>query len=113
MKIIAGIDQNFQGKVESTKEHQRTRLATGAGAQPRRYLKMIDIIREGKKEIFDILDEYNKISEQMGEPEVYEDADKMDKLLERQGTLQDKDRRGQRMGDRHCAGARYGCAAVP
>jgi sulfate-transporting ATPase len=51
---------------------------------------VIEVIREGKKEIFDILNEYNSISEQMGEPEVYENADKMDKLLERQGALQDK-----------------------
>jgi ATP-binding cassette ChvD family protein len=88
MKIIAGIDQNFQGKVESTKDYTVGYLEQEPKLDDSK--TVIEIIREGKKEIFDILDEYNKISEQMGEPEVYENADKMDKLLDRQGNLQDK-----------------------
>jgi sulfate-transporting ATPase len=88
MKIIAGIDQNFQGKVESTKDYTVGYLEQEPKLDETK--TVIDVIREGKKEIFDILDEYNKISEQMGEPEVYENADKMDKLLDRQGNLQDK-----------------------
>jgi ATP-binding cassette ChvD family protein len=88
MKIIAGIDQNFQGKIESTKDFTVGYLEQEPKLDDSK--TVIEVIREGKKEIFDILNEYNAISEQMGEPEVYEDADKMDKLLDRQGTLQDK-----------------------
>jgi ATP-binding cassette ChvD family protein len=88
MKIIAGIDQNYQGKIESTKDFTVGYLEQEPKLDDTK--TVIDVIREGKKEIFDILNEYNSISEQMGEPEVYEDADKMDKLLDRQGTLQDK-----------------------
>ena len=88
MKIIAGIDQNFQGKIESTKDFTVGYLEQEPKLDDTK--TVIDVIREGKKEIFDILNEYNAISEQMGEPEVYENADKMDKLLDRQGTLQDK-----------------------
>jgi len=88
MKIIAGIDQNYQGKIESTKDFTVGYLEQEPKLDDTK--TVIEVIREGKKEIFDILNEYNAISEQMGEPEVYENADKMDKLLERQGTLQDK-----------------------
>jgi sulfate-transporting ATPase len=88
MKIIAGIDQNFQGKIESTKDFTVGYLEQEPKLDDTK--TVIEVIREGKKEIFDILNEYNAISEQMGEPEVYENADKMDKLLDRQGTLQDK-----------------------
>ncbi|MBS1596465.1 MAG: energy-dependent translational throttle protein EttA [Bacteroidetes bacterium] len=88
MKIIAGLDQNYQGKIESTKDFTVGYLEQEPKLDDNK--TVIEVIREGKKEIFDLLEEFNKISEQMGEPEVYENADKMDKLLERQGTLQDK-----------------------
>ena len=88
MKIIAGIDQNYQGTIESTKDFTVGYLEQEPKLDDSK--TVIEVIREGKKEIFDILNEYNSISEQMGEPEVYENADKMDKLLERQGTLQDQ-----------------------
>ena len=88
MKIIAGIDQNFQGKIESTKDFTVGYLEQEPKLDDTK--TVIEVIREGKKEIFDLLNEYNVISEQMGEPEVYENADKMDKLLDRQGTIQDK-----------------------
>jgi ATP-binding cassette ChvD family protein len=88
MKIIAGIDQNYQGKIESTKDFSVGYLEQEPQLDDNK--TVIEVIREGKKEIFDILNEYNAISEQMGEPEVYEDADKMEKLLDRQGNLQDK-----------------------
>ena len=88
MKIIAGIDQNYQGKIESTKDFTVGYLEQEPKLDDSK--TVIEVIREGKKEIFDILNEYNSISEQMGEPEVYENADKMEKLLDRQGTLQDK-----------------------
>ena len=88
MKIIAGIDQNYQGKIESTKDFTVGYLEQEPKLDDAK--TVIEVIREGKKEIFDILNEYNSISEQMGEPEVYENADKMEKLLDRQGALQDK-----------------------
>ena len=88
MKIIAGIDQNYQGKIESTKDFTVGYLEQEPKLDDAK--TVIEVIREGKKEIFDILNEYNNISEQMGEPEVYENADKMEKLLDRQGSLQDK-----------------------
>jgi hypothetical protein len=37
-----------------------------------------------------VLEEFNQINDSFGLPEVYEDADKMDKLMDRQALLQDK-----------------------
>jgi ATP-binding cassette ChvD family protein len=50
----------------------------------------MDIVREGVQPIMDLLNEYNEINEKMGMEEYYSDADKMDKLLARQGVLQDE-----------------------
>jgi ATP-binding cassette ChvD family protein len=86
MKIIAGIDQNYQGKVESTKDFSVGYLEQEPKLDDTK--TVIDIIREGKKEIFDMLDEFNKISDMFSDPDL--DPDKMEKLLERQGLLQDK-----------------------
>ena len=43
---------------------------------------VLEIVKEGVQDVVDILDEYNKINDMFGLPEVYEDADKMDKLME-------------------------------
>jgi ATP-binding cassette ChvD family protein len=48
------------------------------------------VVREGVAETMAVLDEFNKINDQFGLPEVYEDADKMQQLMDRQADLQDK-----------------------
>src|SRR5690606_2012436 len=49
-----------------------------------------ETVEEGVSEIASILKEYEEINEKFGSPEVYENPDEMDKLLTRQGELQDK-----------------------
>src|SRR5690606_40515973 len=49
-----------------------------------------EIVEEGVAEITALLKEYEEINEKFGLPEVYENAEEMDKLLARQGELQDK-----------------------
>ena len=85
MKIIAGIDQSYQGKIESDKSFSVGYLEQEPQLDDSK--TVIDIIREGKKEIFDMLHEFNVISEKFMEPM---SDDEMNKLLERQGLLQDK-----------------------
>jgi sulfate-transporting ATPase len=51
---------------------------------------VIDIVKEGMQETVDVLDEYNKINDKFGLPEYYENQDKMDALMKRQGELQDQ-----------------------
>ena len=51
---------------------------------------VIDIVKEGVQEVVDVLDEYNKINDMFGLPEVYENPDKMQELMDKQAKLQDK-----------------------
>ena len=86
LKLIAGIDQNFQGKIEFKKND----YSVGYLEQEPHLDEnktVIEIIREGKKEIFDMLKEYEEISNKFTEPMTDEE---MDKLLNKQGNLQDK-----------------------
>ncbi len=85
MKIIAGVDQSYEGKIESNKDFTTGYLEQEPHLDESK--TVIEIIREGKKEIFAMLDEFNEISAKFEEPM---DDDTMNKLLERQGLLQDK-----------------------
>ena len=49
-----------------------------------------EIVQEGVQEIVDTLKEYEEVNERFGDPEVLEDPDKMDALINRQAELQDK-----------------------
>jgi len=86
LKIIAGLDENYQGKIEKSKEYSVGLLEQEPKLDENK--TVIEIIREGKKEIFDLLDEFNRISEKFNDPDL--DGDQMEKLLDRQGVLQDK-----------------------
>ncbi|MBL7778735.1 MAG: energy-dependent translational throttle protein EttA [Chitinophagales bacterium] len=86
LRIIAGLDENYQGKVEKSKDYAIGLLEQEPNLDPNK--TVIEIVREGKQEIFDLLNEFNAISDQFSDPDL--DPDKMEKLLERQGTLQDK-----------------------
>ncbi|MCS6934199.1 MAG: energy-dependent translational throttle protein EttA [Chitinophagales bacterium] len=86
LRIIAGKDENYQGKIERSKDYTVGMLEQEPYLDPEK--TVIDIVREGKKAIFDLLDEFNTISEQLSDPDI--DADRIEKLLERQGVLQDK-----------------------
>ncbi|MES2621031.1 MAG: ATP-binding cassette domain-containing protein, partial [Bacteroidota bacterium] len=86
LKIIAGVDENYLGKIEKSKDYSTGLLEQEPKLDESK--TVIEIIREGKKEIFALLDEFNTISEAFNDPNL--DGDRMEKLLERQGVLQDK-----------------------
>ena len=88
LKIIAGLDQNFQGDVLMSPGYSVGYLSQEPDLDPNK--TVIEVVEEGVAEVKNVLKEYDAINESMGLPEVYEDADKMDKLLARQGELQDK-----------------------
>ena len=93
MKIIAGLDTNFQGEVTSDKEFSVGYLEQEPQLDPEK--TVLEIVKEGAAETVAILDEYNKINDSFGLEEVYSDADKMEKLMARQAVLQDEiDARG-------------------
>ncbi len=88
LKIIAGLDNSFQGDVHFSKEYNIGFLAQDPKMDESK--SVMDIVKEGMQEAVDLISEYNDINNQFALPEVYEDADKMEKLMAKQGELQDQ-----------------------
>lgn len=88
LKIIAGVDKSYQGDVVFAPGYTVGYLEQEPQLDETK--TVIEVVREGVAETVAILDEFNKINDMFGLPEVYEDADKMQKLMDRQAELQDK-----------------------
>jgi ATP-binding cassette ChvD family protein len=88
LKIIAGIDKNYQGDVVFSQDYSVGYLEQEPKLDESK--TVMEIVREGAAETVAILDEYNKINDMFGLEEVYSDADKMEKLMNRQAELQDQ-----------------------
>ena len=88
LKIIAGVEKNYQGEVVFAPGYTVGMLEQEPKLDEDK--TVMEIVREGAAETVAILDEYNKINEMFGLEEVYSDADKMEKLMERQAKLQDE-----------------------
>ena len=88
LKIIAGIEKSYQGDIHFKGEHTIGYLEQEPKLDPSR--TVMDIVKEGAKYQVELLEEYNKINDLFGLPEYYEDADKMEELMKKQGDLQDK-----------------------
>ena len=88
LKIIAGVDKNFQGDVVFAPGYTVGYLEQEPILDDSK--TVIEIVREGVAETMAVLEEFNKINDSFGLPEVYENADKMDQLMNRQAVLQDK-----------------------
>ena len=88
LKIIAGLDKAYQGEVVFAPGFNVGYLAQDPQLDPEKTVK--EIVEEGAKAVTDILAEYEAINEKFGLPEYYEDGDKMEKLMNRQGELQDQ-----------------------
>ncbi|GAB5474416.1 MAG: energy-dependent translational throttle protein EttA [Maribacter sp.] len=88
LKIIAGVDKNYQGDVVFSPGYAVGYLEQEPQLDEEKTVR--EVVKEGVAETVAILDEYNKINDMFGLPEVYEDADKMQKLMDKQADLQDK-----------------------
>ena len=88
LKIIAGVDKNYQGDVVFSPGYKVGYLEQEPQLDEEK--TVLEIVKEGVAETVAILDEYHKINDMFGLPEVYEDADKMQKLMDKQADLQDK-----------------------
>ncbi|PZX92658.1 energy-dependent translational throttle protein EttA [Flavobacterium aquariorum] len=88
LKIIAGVDKNYQGDVVFQPGYTVGYLEQDPILDDSK--TVIEIVREGAAETMAVLEEYNQINDLFGLPENYEDPDKMDKLMDRQAALQDK-----------------------
>jgi len=88
LKIIAGLDKSFQGEVVFAPGYTVGYLAQEPELDPNKTVK--EVVEEGVSAITAILKEYEEINEKFGLEEVYSDPDAMDKLMARQGELQDQ-----------------------
>ena len=87
MKIIAGLDNQYEGQVVFSPGYTVGYLPQDPYLDPQKTVK--EIVQEGTAEAVNALKEYEEINLKFGEPEYYEDPEKMDKLMARQGELQD------------------------
>ena len=88
LKIIAGLDKSFQGEVHFSDGFKVGYLEQEPKLDDSK--TVIDIVKEGMQESVDVLNEYNEINDKFALPEYYEDSEKMEFLMKRQGELQDK-----------------------
>ena len=87
MKIIAGLDQQYQGQVVWSPGYTVGYLPQDPPLNEEKTVK--ENVMEGVQHVYDALAEYDDINVKFGLPEYYEDPDKMDKLMARQAELQD------------------------
>jgi len=88
LKIIAGMEKNYQGDVVFSPGYTVGMLEQEPQLDNEK--TVLEVVKEGVADTVAILDEYNQINDMFGLPEVYEDADKMQKLMDKQALLQDK-----------------------
>ena len=88
LKIIAGLDKDYQGEVVFSPGYSVGYLEQDPHLEPGRTVK--EIVQEGVREAVDLLKEFEEVNERFGDPEVLENPDKMDALMNRQAELQDR-----------------------
>jgi sulfate-transporting ATPase len=88
LKIIAGLDKNHQGDVVFAPGYTVGLLEQEPELDPDK--TVLDVVKEGVKEVVAVLDRYNEINDAFGLPEVYENPDKMEALMNEQAKLQDE-----------------------
>ena len=88
MKIIAGLDQAYQGDVVFSPGYSVGYLPQEPELDLNKSVK--EIVMEGVQDTVDILKEYEEINNSFMDEEILNNPDKMEKLIARQGEVQDK-----------------------
>ncbi|MFY0652994.1 MAG: energy-dependent translational throttle protein EttA [Cyclobacteriaceae bacterium] len=88
LKIIAGLDTAIRGEVVFSKEYSIGLLEQEPQLDPNKTVK--ECVEEGVQEIVDLLQEFEDINAKFADPEVLEDPDKMDKLIQDQAKVQEQ-----------------------
>jgi len=87
MKIIAGIEKEYQGEVVFSPGYSVGYLEQEPQMDNSKTVK--EVVMEGVQNVVDALNEYEEINQKFGLEEYYSDPDKMDALFARQAELQD------------------------
>lgn len=88
LKIIAGIDKSYQGNVVFSQGYSVGYLEQEPALDPDKTVRQV--VEEGVKPVMDLLQEYEEVNNAFADPDVLEDPEKMDRLINRQAELQDK-----------------------
>jgi ATP-binding cassette ChvD family protein len=88
MKIIAGIDKDYQGEVIFQEGYTVGYLPQEPKLDPTKTVK--EIVQEGVQTTMDILAEYEEINNKFMDEEIMNDPDKMQALIDRQGEVQNQ-----------------------
>jgi ATP-binding cassette ChvD family protein len=88
LKIIAGIEKEYQGEVVFSPGYTVGHMPQDPLMDDKRTVR--EIVEEGAASVVAVLKEYEEINLRFGEPEVYENPDVMEKLMNRQAELQEK-----------------------
>lgn len=88
LRIIAGIDKEFQGDVVSDLSFSVGLLEQEPQLDKTKTVK--EIVEEGVKETVDLLKEFEEINNKFADPAIMDNPDAMDKLINRQGEVQEK-----------------------
>ena len=88
LKIIAGLEKEYQGDVTFLPGYTVGHLPQDPLLDEKRTVR--EIVEEGVKEIMETIKEYETINNSFGDPEVYENPDRMQQLMDRQAVLQEK-----------------------
>lgn len=88
LRIIAGVDKEFQGEVVSDLSFSVGLLEQEPQLDKDKTVR--EIVEEGVHEISSLLKEFEALNEKFGDPEVLENPDAMEKLIQKQGEIQEK-----------------------
>lgn len=88
LRIIAGVDKEYQGEVVSDLGYSVGYLEQEPQLDKTKTVK--EIVEEGVKDVVALLKEFETINEKFADPAVLENPDAMDKLIARQGEVQEK-----------------------
>jgi ATP-binding cassette ChvD family protein len=86
LRIMAGVDKNFEGKIEKSQGYAVGYLEQEPKLDPEATVK--EIVQQGLKHITDVLAEFDKVNDKLADPDLT--PEDMDKLLEKQGQIQEK-----------------------
>lgn len=88
LKIIAGIDKSYQGEVVFSPGYSVGYLEQEPRLDPDKTVRQV--VEEGVQPVMDLLKEFEEVNNAFGDPDVLDDPDRMEKLINRQAELQDK-----------------------
>ncbi|MGK7390953.1 MAG: energy-dependent translational throttle protein EttA [Candidatus Cyclobacteriaceae bacterium M2_1C_046] len=88
LRIIAGKDKEYQGEVVFDGDYTIGMLEQEPELDENKTVR--EVVEEGVSEVVGLLKEFEDINLKFSDPEVLDDPDKMNKLIEKQGAVQEK-----------------------